>query len=128
MNLLTTHHRTRGNGQGTRRAADAGRKMGEMLAATPRARGVRMAGRSVGGRIVLPPKAGTPTLAALGISKRESAEAVRTGAGAVAVGVDVAGAAGRVFLADHETPLTPPVDSRDILTGLRLAPRTHGAH
>ena len=88
MNLLTTHHRTRGNGPRTRHAADAGRGMGERVAA----------------------------------------DAVRTGARAVAVGVDVAGAAGRVFLADHETPLTPPVDSRDILTGLRLAPRTHGAH
>ena len=37
-----------------------------------------------------PPKTETPTLAALGISKRESAEAVRTGAGAVAGAVGVA--------------------------------------
>ena len=33
MNLLTTHHRTRGNGPRTRHAADAGRGMGERAAA-----------------------------------------------------------------------------------------------
>ena len=33
MNLLTTHHRTRGNGPRTRRAPDAGRGMGERVAA-----------------------------------------------------------------------------------------------
>jgi len=120
----------------TWRAADAGRKMGEMLAATPRAKGTKGRGRpKKGANRVLAPKTETPrrsakhskgggskgsrrlplpgaplvqspavttqpTLAALGISKRESAEAGRTGA----VGVAVAGAPGRVFLADTKPP------------------------
>jgi hypothetical protein len=55
---------------------EAERKMGEMLAATERAKGSAGAGRpALGGARTLPPKPETPTLAALGISKRESAEA-----------------------------------------------------
>jgi len=59
-----------------------------VLAATPRAKGVRMAGRSIGSHITLPPKKDTPTLATLGISKRESAEG-----GAATIPAATAGAA-----------------------------------
>lgn len=51
----------------------AERRMGEMLAATPRAKGVKgqLKGRKPSGsRVMLPPEKNVPTLAALGISKR----------------------------------------------------------
>ena len=88
-----------------------------MLAATPRAKPPSGKGQPKRDRRIRNVTDGeTPTLAALGISKRESAEAGRTGAGAVAgavgvavvlaltLAVAVAGAPGRVFLADHESP------------------------
>jgi len=53
------------------------RKIGQMLLATERAKGVRLDGKTkgnIGGNVVLPPK-NEPTLATLGISKRESVEA-----------------------------------------------------
>lgn len=61
-------------------ALEAERKMGEMLAATERARGTVLAGKIIGGHAVLPPKADTPTLAALHVSKRESSEAQKLAA------------------------------------------------
>ena len=54
----------------------AERKMGEMLAATERAKGVRMKGGTkgkTGGNITSPPA--KPTLSEIGVTKRESAEA-----------------------------------------------------
>jgi len=58
-------------------AVRAERKMGEMLAATERAKGTAGLGRpSLGGAVVLPPKDDIPpTLAELGVTKRESSEA-----------------------------------------------------
>jgi len=56
-------------------AVRAERKMGEMLAVTERARGTRVAGGTTGGPVVLPPVEDTPTLAELGVTKRESSEA-----------------------------------------------------
>ncbi|MFO7899032.1 MAG: MT-A70 family methyltransferase [Planctomycetota bacterium] len=56
----------------------AQRKMGELLAATERATGTRgqLKGRDVsGGAVTLPPEERVPTLAELGLTKRESAEA-----------------------------------------------------
>ena len=52
--------------------------MGERLAETERAKGVRTAGggKGAGGNMVVPP-ASEPTLAELGITKRESAAAPR---------------------------------------------------
>ena len=52
----------------------AERRLGELLAATERAKGTRLAGRSIGGNAVIPPKDDTPTLSELGVTKRESAE------------------------------------------------------
>lgn len=56
-------------------ALRAERKMGEMLQATERAKGVRVAGGTTGGPVVLPPADDAPTLADLGVTKRESSEA-----------------------------------------------------
>jgi len=56
-------------------ASRAERKMGEMLAATERAKGTRVAGGNTGGPVVLPPVEDAPTLAELGITKRESSDA-----------------------------------------------------
>jgi len=58
-------------------ALRAERKMGEMLQATDRATGTAGRGRpSLGGSVVLPPKEDIqPTLAELGVTKRESSEA-----------------------------------------------------
>lgn len=58
-------------------ALEAERRMGELLAETERAKGTAGAGRpEKGSHRMLPPKPeSAPTLAALGISKRESAEA-----------------------------------------------------
>ncbi|MCX5653384.1 MAG: hypothetical protein NTY65_01865 [Planctomycetota bacterium] len=54
----------------------AERKMGEMLAQTPRAKGARAGGKKESSRgHYMQPRDNTPTLSALGISKRESAEA-----------------------------------------------------
>ena len=58
---------------------EALRKLGEMLAASPKATGVRMAGSSVGGAKVEPPT-DTPTLADLGLTKKESAVAQKLAA------------------------------------------------
>ena len=57
-------------------ALEAERKMGQMLKETERNPGVRTkgGGKGAGGSVALPP-ADKPTLADLGISKRESAEA-----------------------------------------------------
>lgn len=52
------------------------KRLGELLAATDRAKGVRLAGRSIGGNVVIPPKDDAPTLSELGVRKRESAEAI----------------------------------------------------
>ena len=60
-------------------AAPTPGKMGEMLAATPRAKGTKgqLKGRKPsGGRVVLPPEKKEPTIAELGISRWESAEAL----------------------------------------------------
>jgi N6-adenosine-specific RNA methylase IME4 len=58
----------------------AQRKIGELLLDTERAKGVRMAGRTIGGHALIPPKDDAPTLAELGLTKRESAEAQRLAA------------------------------------------------
>ena len=63
-----------------RYALDAERKMGEMLKETERAKGTQLAGRTVGGHVTLPPKPETPTLAEIGVTKRESVEAQRLAA------------------------------------------------
>jgi N6-adenosine-specific RNA methylase IME4 len=57
-------------------ALEAERRMGELLAETERAKGVRTIGgdKRSGGTMASPPES-APTLAALGIKKRESAEA-----------------------------------------------------
>ena len=55
----------------------AARRLGELLKQTKRAKGTRTKGGGgfSGGNVVLPPEDAAPTLADLGISKRESAEA-----------------------------------------------------
>ena len=57
-------------------ALEAERKMGQMLKETERAKGMRAIGgdKRSGGTVMLPPE-DAPTLSALGLSKRESAEA-----------------------------------------------------
>ena len=57
-------------------ALEAERKMGQMLKETERAKGMRAIGgdKRSGGTVTLPPE-DAPTLSALGLSKRESAEA-----------------------------------------------------
>ncbi len=61
-------------------ALEAERRMGELLAKPEnKARGTAGVGRpKLGGNTVRPPKSNPPTLADLGVSKRESVEA-RTG-------------------------------------------------
>lgn len=55
---------------------EALRKLGEMLQAAPRNEGMRLAGRdSFGGTKTEPPKSDAPTLADLGLTKKESAVA-----------------------------------------------------
>ena len=56
-------------------ALEAERKMGQMLAETERAKGTQLAGRDIGGHVVLPPKNNAPTLSELGLTKRDSADA-----------------------------------------------------
>lgn len=56
-------------------AMDAARKMGQMLLATKRAKGVRLKGKDIGGPVAVPPNKQVPTLKDLGISKNESSEA-----------------------------------------------------
>ena len=56
-------------------ALEAERRMGELLASTKRAKGTRLAGKDIGGPVVLPPKNEAPTLAELGLTKKESSEA-----------------------------------------------------
>jgi hypothetical protein len=65
------------------RPGGPGRGRGEMLAATPRAKGASAGpgpGRGKRGSTLLPRLSGPPTLSALGITKRESAEAQRLAA------------------------------------------------
>jgi len=115
MNLLTTHHRTRGNGPRTLRAADAGRKMGEMLAATPRAKPPSGKGQPKRDRRLRNVTDGkTPTLAALGITKRESAEAGRTGAVAGAVGVAGGIEAAAILWGGRKPPFGPTLESNTL--------------
>lgn len=61
-------------------AFDAERRMGEMLAETERAKGTRLAGRDIGGHVVLPPRDDAPTLSELGLTKRDSSEAQKLAA------------------------------------------------
>jgi len=57
-------------------ALEAERRMGELLAETERAKGTAGAGRpKIGSNRTIPPNSQSPTLAELGVSKRESAEA-----------------------------------------------------
>jgi len=86
------------------------RKMGEMLKATPRASGTDKAGRSKkldGSRLL--PSNPPPTLASLGISKRESAAACRPGPGSRATATAI--------LAD---PPSPPDRRRPCRSGCAL--------
>ena len=53
---------------------EAKKQIGEKLTRTPRNTGTRVAGKNIGGTIVLPPNE-TPTLEELGLTKRESTEA-----------------------------------------------------
>jgi hypothetical protein len=55
-------------------AAEAERRMGQLLKETELNTGSLLAGKDIGGYIQLPPNE-TPTLAELGLTKRESAEA-----------------------------------------------------
>ena len=59
---------------------EALRKLGGMLTATPRASGVKKAGSILGGSKVELPKNDAPTLAELGLSKKESAVAQKLAA------------------------------------------------
>lgn len=60
---------------------EALRKLGEMLAATPKATGAAGTGRpNLGGSKTVPPKTDAPTLAELGLSKKESAVAQKLAA------------------------------------------------
>lgn len=60
---------------------EALRKLGEMLSATPKAKGVKLAGRdSFGGTKTEPPKDDAATLADLGLTKKESAVAQKLAA------------------------------------------------
>lgn len=59
---------------------EALRKLGEMLAATPRASGVQKAGTVLGGAKVELPKNDAPTLEQLGLTKKESAVAQKLAA------------------------------------------------
>ena len=56
-------------------ALEAERKMGEMLKETERARGALLVGRDIGGAPRVLPKDDSPTLADLGLTKKESSEA-----------------------------------------------------
>lgn len=70
-------------------ALEAERRMGELLAETPRAKGTKgqLKGKdSSGGHVTLPPE-NAPTLASLGITKRESSEAQRLAVAGVGRGV-----------------------------------------
>lgn len=57
---------------------EALRKLGEMLQAAPKAKGVK--GQFTGGSVVAPPAETAPTLAELGLTKKESAVAQRLAA------------------------------------------------
>lgn len=61
---------------------EALRKLGEMLQATPKAKGARAVGgdHRSGGSISAPPESATPTLADLGLTKKESAVAQKLAA------------------------------------------------
>lgn len=61
---------------------EALRKLGEMLAASPKAKGVRTVGggTGAGGAVLEPPASGAPTLAELGLTKKESAVAQKLAA------------------------------------------------
>ena len=59
----------------TSRTARGRTKLGEMLRATERAKGTRLAGRKIGCHPALQPKDDSPTLSDLGLTRNESSEA-----------------------------------------------------